>query len=51
MEDFAALIRATVGIMQLPFTIWGFTLNFWDIMIWSLVAGIIIALIVRFFDG
>lgn len=50
MNDFAALISATVEIMRQPFTIWGFTLNFWDIMLWSLIAGIIVWLIVRFFD-
>lgn len=50
MEDFKAMIQGAVQIMQIPFTIWGFTLNFWDIMIWSLIAGIILVLIVRFFN-
>lgn len=50
MEDFKAVIQATVQIMQQPFTIWGFTLNFWDIMIWSLIAVIILVVIVRFFN-
>ena len=50
MSDFAAMIQAVVQLMQMPFTLWGFTLNFWDIMIWSLIAGIIIYLIVRFFQ-
>lgn len=50
MEDFKALVQATVQIMQIPFTVWGFTLNFWDIMLWSLIAGIIFVLIVRFFN-
>lgn len=49
MEDFKAFILAPVQIMKVPFTIWGFTLNFWDILIWSLIAGILIWLIVRFF--
>ena len=49
MEDFAAVITYCVNIMKVPFTIWGFTLNLWDILIWSIVAGIIIYLIVRFF--
>lgn len=50
MEDFKALVQGTVQIMRIPLTIWGFTLNFWDIMLWSLIAGIIITLIVRFFN-
>ena len=50
MNDFAALISVIVEIMRQPFTIWGFTLNFWDILIWSLIAGIIVTRIVRFFD-
>nr|WP_325296706.1 hypothetical protein [uncultured Dysosmobacter sp.] len=50
MEDFKAVLQTTVQIMQQPFNIWGFTLNFWDIMIWSLIAGIILVLIVRFFN-
>lgn len=51
MEDFQALVSTVVKVMTVPFTLWGFTLNFWDIMIWSLIAGIIICLIVRFFNG
>lgn len=51
MEDFQALVSTVVKVMTVPFTFWGFTLNFWDIMIWSLIAGIIICLIVRFFNG
>lgn len=50
MEDFKAMVGVFVQLMQLPFTLWGFTLNFWDIMIWTLIAGIIITLIVRFFN-
>ena len=50
MDDFAAMISSVVRIMQQPFSIWGFVLNFWDIMLWSLIAGIIIYLIVRFFQ-
>lgn len=48
MEDLAATLNAAAEIMRLPFTIYGFTLSFWDIMIWSVVAGIIVFLIWRF---
>lgn len=50
MEDVRLLIQTVVQIMKLPFTIWGFTLNFWDIMLCLLIGGIIIYLIVRFFE-
>ena len=50
MADFAAMIQAMVQLIQVPFTIWGFTLNFWDILIWTLVAGILVYVIVRFFN-
>lgn len=48
MEDIQALIEIMVRIMRMPFTIWGFTLNFWDIMLCLLIGSIIIYLIVRF---
>lgn len=50
MEELSAIFSLCVALMKLPFTIWGFTLNLWDILIWSIVAGIILYLIVRFFD-
>lgn len=51
MEDFAAMISSVVSIMKFEFTIWGFTLSFWQILMWSLVASVIIILIVGFFNG
>lgn len=49
MEDLQALIQTMVQIMKFPFTIWGFTLNFWDIMLGLLIGGIVLYMIVRFF--
>lgn len=51
MEDLQALISWFVQIMKFPFTIWGFTLNFWDIVLYLLIGSIIIYLIGRFFNG
>lgn len=51
MEDLQALISWFVQIMQIPFTIWGFELNFWDITLSLLIGSVIIYVIVRFFDG
>lgn len=50
MEDVKALINAIVSIMKFPFEIWGFTLSFWEIMLALLIGGIVIDLIVRFFN-
>lgn len=50
MEDVKAMIDAVVGIMQFPMEIWGFTLSFWGIMLTLIAGGIIIWLIVRFFN-
>lgn len=49
MDDLKALIDTFIQIMQIPFTIWGFTLSFWDIMLALLVGGIVISLIGGFF--
>lgn len=48
MEDLKALFDALVQIMKVPFTLWGFTLNFWDILLCLLVGGVIIYLVGRF---
>lgn len=50
MEDLKALINVIVSIMQFPIEIWGFTLSYWDIMLALLIGGVIITLIVRFFN-
>ena len=47
MEDLKLLIEAIVDLMKFEFTIWGFTLSFWGIMLWSMVAGIVIWLVVE----
>lgn len=49
MEAVAVLIGILVDILKIEFTIWGFTLSFWSIMLSMLVSGIVIALIVGFF--
>lgn len=50
MEDLAALITLMVDLMKIPFTIWGFTLSFWDIMLSVGAGGIVIYLIVGFLN-
>ena len=48
MEDFGTVLSTSVEVLKTPFTIWGFTLNFWDMGIWMLIASILVVLIVRF---
>ena len=50
MEDLKSLIDILVTIMKIPFEIWGFTLSMWEVMLALLIGGVIIELIVRFFD-
>lgn len=51
MEDFKAMIGLAVSLLKFDMTVWGFTFSFWDILIWSMVAGIILILIWGFFSG
>lgn len=51
MEDFAAMIGLSVSLLKFDMTIWNFTFSFWDILIWSMVAGIVLFLIWGFFHG
>lgn len=51
MEDFAAMISAVVAVMKFKFTLWGFTLSFWQILIYGMVASIVLYLVWGYFDG
>ena len=51
MDVLAYLIRLVVDIMKIPFTVWGFTLSLWEIMLYSMVVLIVVYLIVGYFDG
>lgn len=51
MEDFAAVIRMAVTVMQFPMEIWGFTVSFWQIGLWSMAASVVVYVIVRIFNG
>lgn len=50
METMQALLSATLGVFQAPFTIWGFTFSWWDVFIWATIAGIVLAFIGGIFD-
>lgn len=50
MEDLAAVISLMVDILKISFTIWGFTLSLWDIMLSLLVGGVVIYLVMGFLN-
>ena len=50
MEDLKVLIDVLVSIMKFPMVIWGYELSFWTIMLALMGGGVIITLIVRFFN-
>jgi len=50
MEHLAWLFSTVIDVFKTPFTLYGFTFSFWQIFVWSIVAGIALYLIWRFFD-
>lgn len=51
MEQFAAVCTAVLDLFRYKFTLYGFTISYWDVLIWSLVAGIVISFIKGLLTG
>lgn len=52
MEFFHSILSATYNLFKTPFTIFGFTFSFFDVMLWSIVAALVLRFIWRIFiDG
>lgn len=51
MDVLAYVLLFVVDVMKIPFTVWGFTLSLWEIMLYGLIALIVLSLIVGYFDG
>lgn len=51
MEDLAAAVGAAVNVMQFPMELWGFTVSFWQIGLWGMVAGIAWYAVWRILNG
>lgn len=49
METFTSLLTTAREMMQIQFTLYGFTLSYWDVMIYGMIAVIVGTLIVKFF--
>jgi len=50
IEDFGLVISSAWDMMGMPITIYGFTFSWRNVMLWSLVAGILAYAVGRFFD-
>lgn len=48
MEALQALITVVVDLMKIEFEVFGFTLSWWSITLWGMVATVVIILIVGF---
>lgn len=48
MEALGILIGVVVDLMKVEFTVFGYTLSWWNIMLWGMIAGLVIFLVVRF---
>ena len=42
MGDFAAVMQTILQGFQIPITMYGFTFSFLDLMLWSVVVGLIV---------
>ena len=51
MAEFTAIVTAVLGVFRHKFTLYGFTISYWDVLIWSLVAGIVISFIKGLLTG
>lgn len=50
METLGSVFSSALGIFKTPMNIFGFTFSWWDVFIWSIVAGLLIWFIARIFD-
>lgn len=49
MENLRAIIEVTVNLLKFEFELFGYTLSWWNIMLWIMIASILIFVTVRFF--
>ena len=50
MEFLGYLLSFIVDLFKIPFTIWGFEMSLWQILLFSLIVPIVLSLIVGFFN-
>jgi len=50
MEGLHSAITAAKDLMDMPLTLSGFTFSFWQVFLWTMVAGLLIWFIGRIFN-
>lgn len=50
ISDFASVLSMAWNLFGMEFTLYGFTLSYKQVMLWSIAAGLIIWFIGRLFD-
>ena len=43
MADFTASVSAVLRLFQTKFVVFGFFISYWDVLVWSAAAGIVIS--------
>lgn len=51
MENFVELMNLAIDFMKTKFSIYGFEISYWDVMIVALLGGIIFDFVRRMIDG
>lgn len=51
MEDLAVMISGFLQVMKFEMTLWGFTVSWWQIALFGMVASVILYVIGGFFNG
>lgn len=49
MDQIVSILNSAQDLMKIQFTLYGFTLSYWDVMIYGMIAAIVGGLIVKFF--
>ena len=51
MDEFIAIFTAVLDLFRHKFTLYGFSISYWDVLVWSLIAGIVISFIKGLLSG
>ena len=51
MEVLQSWLSSVLDVFQVPITIFGFTFSFWDVFLWSIVAGLVLTFLGGLFNG
>ena len=51
MEVFGKVLGVTLELFKKDFTIWGFTISWWEVFVFTFVVGVLAYVIGGFFSG